>query len=115
MTIALLMDQHVPRAITIGLRRRGVDVLTAHEDGSHELSDSDLLDRAGQLNRVLFSRDSDLLAEATRRQQEEIPFAGVIYAHQLRVSIGKCVEDLEIIAKTGEPQDLSNTFIFLPL
>jgi hypothetical protein len=109
------MDQHVPRAITMGLRRRGVDVLTAHEDGSHELSDPDLLDRASQLNRVLFTRDSDLLAETAQRQQEGTHFAGVIYAHQLRVSIGKCVEDLEIIAQTGESQDLANTFIFLPL
>lgn len=29
MTVALYMDVHVDRAITIGLRRRGVDVLTA--------------------------------------------------------------------------------------
>ena len=115
MTIAFLMDQHVPRAITIGLRQRGVDVLTAHEDGSHELADPDLLDRAGQLARVLFTRDSDLLVGANRRQQERIPFAGVIYAHQLRVATGICIEDLEIIAKTGEPQDLTNRFIFLPL
>lgn len=26
--IALYMDEHVPRAITIGLRLRGIDVLT---------------------------------------------------------------------------------------
>ena len=115
MAIAFLMDQHVPRAITIGLRRRDVDVLTAHEDGSHEMTDPDLLDRAGHLNRVLFTRDSDLLAEATRRQQKGIPFSGVIYAHQLRVAIGKCVEDLEIIAKTGDLQDLADKYIFLPL
>jgi hypothetical protein len=28
----MYMDQHAPIAITEGLRRRGVDVLTAHED-----------------------------------------------------------------------------------
>lgn len=33
------MDHHVPRAITNGLRLRGVDVLTAHEDGASELRD----------------------------------------------------------------------------
>jgi hypothetical protein len=55
------------------------------------------------------------LAEAAQRQQEGVPFSGVIYAHQLRVAIGICVEDLEIIAKTGEPQDLASNFIFLPL
>ena len=37
MPIAFYMDQHVPRAITVGLRPRGVAVLTAYEDGASEL------------------------------------------------------------------------------
>ncbi len=35
------MDHYVLRAITDGLRDLGVDVLTAFEDGSHELLDPD--------------------------------------------------------------------------
>jgi hypothetical protein len=115
MPIAFYMDHHVPRAITLGLRLRGVVVLTAYEDGASELADVTLLDRAGELGRVLFTRDDDLLAEATQRQRVGIPFGGVIYAHQLRVSIGRCVQDLEIIAKAGKPEDLMNGVMFLPL
>jgi hypothetical protein len=115
MPLAFYMDHHVPRAITLGLRLRGVEVTTAYEDGTSELDDPALLDRAGALGRVLFTRDDDLLVEATKRQREGIPFRGVVYAHQLRVSIGTCVQDLEIIAKAGEPEDLINGFIFLPL
>jgi len=102
MALKLYMDHHVPRAITIGLRMRRVDVLTAHEDGASRLSDSDLLDRAGRLGRVLFTQDDDLVAEAIRRQRDVIPFSGVIYAHQLRTSIGLCIQDLELIARAGE-------------
>jgi hypothetical protein len=29
MTVSLYMDHHVPKAITVGLRLRGVDVVTA--------------------------------------------------------------------------------------
>lgn len=115
MAVALYMNQHVPRAITVGLRLCGVDVITAHEDGASHMDDPELLDRAGELERVLFTRDDDLLTEAIRRQKAEIPFRGVIYAHQLRVSIGTCVHDLEIIAKAGEPEDLINRVEFLPL
>jgi hypothetical protein len=115
MPIAFYMDQHVPRAITLGLRLRGVDVLTAYEDGASELEDPALLDRAGALERVLFTRDDDLLAEATRRQRAGRAFRGVIYAHQLRVSIGTCVQDLKIVAKAGEPEDLLGGILFLPL
>ncbi|HEV2210717.1 MAG TPA: DUF5615 family PIN-like protein [Verrucomicrobiae bacterium] len=74
------MDVHVPRPITRGLRRRAVEVLTAQEDGTARWEDHDLLDRASNLNRVLFSQDEDLLAEAAARQREGRCFAGVIYA-----------------------------------
>jgi len=115
MAIAFYMDHHVPRAITVGLRLRGVDVLTAYEDAASELDDSALLDRAGELERVLFTRDDDLLIEAAKRQRDGNFFYGVIYAHQLQVSIGACIEDLEIIAKVGEAEDLINGVKFLPL
>ncbi len=115
MPVAFYMDHHVPHAITLGLRLRGLDVLTAFEDGTSELQDAALLDRAGELGRVLFTRDGDLLAEATRRQRAGIPFPGVVYAHQLRVAIGRCVQDLAIIAEAGESEDLKNGVVFLPL
>lgn len=115
MALALYMDQHVPRAITIGLRLRGVDVLTAFEDGAGSVVDAELLNRASALGRVLFSQDDDLLAEAARRQITDIPFNGVIYAHQVRVSIGVCIHDLEIVATVGEPADLQQQVLFLPL
>ena len=115
MAIALYMDHHVRRAITDGLRLRGVDVITAYEDGGSELDDADLLDRAGELGRVLFTQDDDLLAVAARRQRTDVPFHGVIYAHQLRISTGSCIRDLEIIAKAGEPEDMMSRVEFLPL
>ncbi len=49
MAIALYMDVHVPQSITDQLRRRGVDVLTAIEDNSAELTDEALWERAGSL------------------------------------------------------------------
>ena len=74
---------HVRRAVTEGLRLRGVYVLTAQEDGARELSDPELLDRADALSRLLFTQDNDLLREAKARQNTGKPFAGVVYAHQL--------------------------------
>lgn len=115
MTVALYMDVHVHRAITNGLRIRRIDVLTAQEDGHGTATDGQLLDRATELGRVLFSQDDDLLAEAKQRQIEGIDFAGVIYAHQLRITIGRCVTDLELIAKLAEPEELVNRVEFLPL
>ena len=115
MAIRLYMDHHVARSITLGLRIRHVDVLTAYEDDSHDIPDSELLDRATTLGRVLFSQDDDLLAEATQRQRAGIPFGGVIYAHQTEVSIGQLVHDLELIAELGAADEVLNQVIYLPL
>jgi hypothetical protein len=114
-SLAFYFDEHVPRAITLGLRLRGVEVITAQEDGRARLEDPDLLDRATELGRPLFSQDDDLLAEAKRRQVTGTFFAGVIYAHQLRCTIGQCVRDLELMAKAASPEDLAGRVEFLPL
>lgn len=63
------MEVNVPYHITRELRLRGLDVFTAQEDGSGELEIGKLLTRASALGRVLFTRDDDLLREATRRQR----------------------------------------------
>lgn len=109
------MDEHVHRAITAGLRLRGVDVLTVQEDERTGFADTLILDRATELQRVIFSQDADFLAEAARRQSEGLNFSGVIYAHQLLVSIGDCVRDLEIIAKATNLGDFANSVYYLPL
>jgi predicted nuclease of predicted toxin-antitoxin system len=114
-SVRFYFDVHVPRAITLQLRLRGVDVLTAQEDGAERLADPALLDRATELGRVLVSQDDDLLVEARRRQDAGIPFCGVVYAHQLRVTIGQAVRDLELIANVADPTDLANNVQHLPL
>jgi len=112
--LTLYMDHHVPAAVTAGLRKRGVDVLTAAEDSSARLQDDPLLDRATLLGRVLFSQDEDLLAIAHQRQQASRDFAGVVYAHQLAISIGQAVRDLELCSKVLDPEDMRNRVEYLP-
>ena len=74
-----------------------------------------MLDRASELGRVIFTRDEDFLAEASERLRRNIFFAGIVYAHQLRVTIGRCVADLELIANCGETADLANKVVHLPM
>jgi len=109
------MDHHVSYAITTGLRLRNIDVVTAFEDQSHEIPDEQLLLRAHELNRVLFSQDKDFLRITTQFHKHRLEFSGLVYAHRLRVSISQCVQDLEIIAALGSPEELKNQVIYLPL
>jgi uncharacterized protein with PIN domain len=107
-SIKLYTDVHVRRAVTLGLRLRGVDVLSAQEDGAERLDDPRLLTRATELGRVLFTQDDDLLKEAARRQDAAGRFAGIIYGHQLDVTIGECIDDLELIANVTDPEEWTN-------
>ncbi|BCU11213.1 MULTISPECIES: DUF5615 family PIN-like protein [Microcystis] len=115
MNLKLYMDENVHGAITTGLRLRGVDVLTVQEDGYSGIADPIILDRATTIERVIFTQDSDFLIEASRRQTEGIEFIGVVYGHQLMVSIGDCIRDLELIAKLGKSEEFINIIQYLPL
>jgi uncharacterized protein with PIN domain len=110
------MDVHVRRAVATALRLRSVDVLTAQEDDSAELDDDRLLQRATELGRILVTQDEDLLCEGTRRLlRENQDFSGIIYAHQLRITIGQMVEDLELIARVTSQEEWRGRIEFLPI
>lgn len=115
MSLRLYMDHHVPSAITRGLRRRGIDVLTADEDQTAQWDDERLLRRATELDRIMFTQDDDFLAIGHQWQQSGREFAGLVYAHQLRVTIGQAVRDLEVIAHAMSTDEMKNRIEFVPL
>jgi hypothetical protein len=109
------MDVHVRRSVTTALRLRSIDVLTAQEDGSAELADEVLLRRATELRRVLVSQDEDLLREGAKWSKERKEFCGIIYAHQLCITIGQMVDDLELIARATSQDEWWGRIEYLPL
>jgi predicted nuclease of predicted toxin-antitoxin system len=114
LSIRLYFDHNVNQAIVQGLRLRGLDVLTAREDGTHRLPDPDLLDRATAMGRVLVSSDIDLVVEARRRQHARVLFGGVVYMPQL-LAIGLCVEQLQLLAEAGTAEEFIGSLEYLPL
>src|ERR1051325_9179459 len=115
MSIGLYFDVHVDQAIAGQLRLRNVDVLTAQEDSADQLSDEKLLERATSLGRPLVTHDIGFNAMAVSWQAQGRPFCGLIFGHLMRVSIGQCVKDLELIAKATDPQDWTSAMIRLAL
>jgi hypothetical protein len=107
------MDHHVPHAITNGLGSYAGWMCsrpTKMEQAGFENQNNWTARRSCN---ECYSPRSDLLTEATQRQRQT--FSGVIYAHQLHMSIGNCVRDLEIIVQVGEPEDMTGQTLFLPL
>ncbi|MGD9856540.1 MAG: DUF5615 family PIN-like protein [Planctomycetaceae bacterium] len=115
MPLRLYMDVHIPAAVTTGVRRCDVDVITSQEDGTREREDEPLLERATELGRLLVTQDDDFLAIAADWQATGRSFVGIIYAHQRGPSIGQMIDDLELLAAYSEPDELASLVTFLPL
>jgi hypothetical protein len=74
-----------------------------------------LLDRSTELDRALFTQDEDLLTEASHRMQRAIRFSGVIYAHQSGITIGRMIDDLELISLAADMEYIRGRIEWLPL
>ena len=89
--------------------------LTVFEDGFDRHSDEDVLSRANELGRVVFTQDVDFIALADQWLAGGRPFAGVVFAHQLKVTIGQAIRDLELVCRVLTPAEVANQLIRLPL
>ena len=115
MPVKFYMDVHVHAAVTEQLRRRDVDVFTAQEDGSARHADDELLTRSTALGRVLFTYDIRFKALAEDWQRQGKHFAGLVWGHPMRLTIGQMVTSLELIAKATEATEWQNVIDRLPM
>ena len=106
--ISFYLDKHVARAVALGLRRRGIDVLTVQEVGSAGESDRSHLAFAAAQGRVTFTQDDDFL----RLHAQGISHAGIIYGHR-RMPIGDVIRGLMLISNVLAPDEMHNHVEFL--
>ena len=106
--IRFYADVHVPRSVTLALRRRGVDVLTAQDIAMEAASDADHLVRATAEGRVLITQDADFLA----LHASGVSHAGIAYARQ-GTPIGIMVNGLLLIFDVMMPAEMVNSVEFL--
>lgn len=115
MNLSYYCDHNVHRAIVTGLRRRGVDCLTAFEDSRARAPDDELLERATELSRILFTHDDDLLVIASEWLTSGHEFSGMVFGAQSQISIGGAIFDLELIARILSLPEMRNLVVHLPL
>ena len=106
--IKFYTDEHVAKAVVAGLRRRGVDVLTAPEAGLHPAEDERHLKLAVQQSRVIFTQDADFLRLHAAGVQHE----GLVYAPQ-HTPVGQILRGLMLIYEVLSPEEMRNHVEFL--
>jgi hypothetical protein len=115
MGLTLYIDHNVHGAILEGLRERGIDCLTCREDGTDRVDDDAVLARAKELHRVVFTQDQDFLRITHEWQAVGREFAGVVFAHQMGVTVGDAIRDLELIVTLMTEEEMRNRLEYLPL
>jgi predicted nuclease of predicted toxin-antitoxin system len=95
-------------AIVEGLKRRGVNIVSAKDLGTLGLTDEEQLAVAFEHQAVIFTCDADFLRMALSR-----PHLGIIYVHQQKLSIGECIRRLKIVAAMKSAQEMCNQVLFL--
>ena len=115
MSLRYYFDHHVQGPVAEGLRRRGIEVITAWEDGARQLPDESLLTRATELGCVLVTNDEDFTVIAAAWQALGRPFAGIVYMTRQAIPYGTLIEDLHLIAETYTPDEMLNRVEYLPL
>jgi predicted nuclease of predicted toxin-antitoxin system len=114
MTLRYYFDQHMPRSIARGLRRRQIDVLTTQDEGTEEWPDDHLFARAIELGRVMVTEDPDFLVIANRWLAEGRHFPGLIKFTDTG-NIGRAIEDLELVATCYPAEEMADRIVYVPL
>lgn len=106
--ISFYLDEHVARAVALGLRRRGIDVLTVQEAGLAGESDRSHLALAEVQGRVIFTQDDDFL----RLHTQGLSHAGIVYGHR-RMPVGDVIRGLMLVSNVLTPEEMRNHVEFL--
>lgn len=115
--IRLLIDEDVHGGIVNGLRRRqpALDLVRAQDVGLRQTPDPTILEWAAHQGRVVVSVDKKTLpAFAWDRVARGLPMPGVAILRNF-LTIGQAVNELELIALAGNPDDLHNQVLYLPM
>ncbi|MEJ5311723.1 MAG: DUF5615 family PIN-like protein [Anaerolineae bacterium] len=107
--IRFYFDQHIPGAVARGLRRRGVEVLTAQEAGRCGDIDSEQLAFAYENGYVIVTFDSDFLALVA----SGIPHSGVAFCPATKYTIGELIYKLLLVHDVLDIDDMHNHIEFL--
>ena len=107
--IRFYMDQHIPAAVTHGLRRRGVDVLTTQDAGRCGLPDAPQLDAASADQRVMVTFDPDYLA----LHAAGIRHAGIAWCQERKYTVGQLLHALLLVHAVLDRDDMRNHVEFL--
>jgi len=106
--IRFYMDEHVAKAVTKGLRQRGVNVIVPKEVELLAASDEKHWEFSQTESRVLFTQDDDFL----RLASEGFLHPGIVYASQ-HTPLRNIISGLMLIYQVLDAEEMQNHVEYL--
>ena len=95
------------------LKKRGIEAWSARDVGNLGLKDEEQLEYACREKACLFITDDDFLRIAQKWSYQGKEHQGIIYVHPLKLSIGECVNNIELLANVLEIHEMKNHIEYL--
>lgn len=111
--LKLYVDENVDVRIVEGLRRRGVAVTSALEEGLLGASDEEHFKRASSLKAAIFTHDHHFVEIAIQKDLQREGHFGVIFVEMHRLSLGECIRRLALYADVLSGEEMIDAIEFL--
>lgn len=112
----LLTDEHVPPALTRGLRRAldEVDVLELRHTDLLGADDSEVLDFAAQKGRILITRDASTVPDFAFERLNQGKVMPGVFIWRRRAALGAVLDDLILVVQASEAEEWRDKVVYLP-
>jgi len=106
--IRFYLDEHLGRSVVDSLKRRGIDVLTTVDAEMRGASDEHQLAFASSKDRVLVTKDDDLL----KLHAGGVQHAGIVFV-PAQATISAVVQGLVLVYSVLDSEEMENHIEFL--
>ena len=115
--LRIIVDENLDQRILRDLKRRlpALDYVVTREEGMKGAKDPSLLAWVAEQQRVLVTHDVNTIpTHAYERIDASLVMPGAIIVPE-DLGIGVAIEELAVVIECGDPADLDNQVIYLPL
>lgn len=102
-------DEHIPYAVVRGLKAKGIEAVSIHEENISSISDAHLLDYCTQKGRIILTNDSDFLKLAKTKSH-----SGIVYLLSQYTTVGDIIRAIVRLIDTYSTEDFSDAIFYIP-
>jgi hypothetical protein len=111
--LRIYTDENVDVRAAEGLRRRGIEARSAHEEGKLGVADEAQFAHAASLRAAIFTHDHRFVEMAVEKSLRGEEHYGVLFAEMHRLGLGECIRRLALCADVLSAEEMRNRVEFL--